>query len=42
MDNRTSNVAIGACVIDTVNLRVYVPSQVASGNNFSISGWFEV
>lgn len=42
MQNATTLVAIGSCVIDTTNSRVYVPSQVATGNTILISGWFEI
>lgn len=41
MQNITANTAVGVCVIDVANSRCYVPSQLASGNTFVISGWFE-
>lgn len=42
MVNRTTNVAVGLCVIDETNSRIYVPSQVASGNVFVIAGWHQI
>lgn len=42
MSNLTTNVAVGVGVIDAVNGRCYMPSQTASGNTFSLCGWFEV
>ncbi len=42
MSNDTSNVAEGVCHVDVATSRIYLPSQVASGNIFSISGWFEI
>jgi hypothetical protein len=42
MGNLTTNVSVGTCVIDATNGRCYLPSQVASGNTFSLAGWWEV
>ena len=42
MSNITTNIAVGLCVIDSANSRLYVPSQLASGNTFTICGWYEV
>ena len=42
MVNRTSNVAVGSCVIDETNSRLYVPTQAASGNTFTLSGWYQI
>ena len=42
MSNLTTNVAVGVGVIDAVNGRCYPPSQIASGNTFSLCGWYEV
>jgi hypothetical protein len=42
LTNLTTNVAVGVGVIDAVNGRCYPPSQTASGNTFSLCGWFEV
>ncbi len=41
MTNRTTNVAVGVCVIDVTNSRCYIPSQIASGNTFNICGRYE-
>lgn len=41
MANITTLIAIGVCVIDIANSRVYVPSQVATGNTLTIAGWYE-
>lgn len=42
MNNLTTNVAVGQGVIDATNGRFYLPAQSASGNTFSLSGWYEV
>ena len=42
MTNDTTNIAVGVCHIDAATSRCYLPSQVASGNVFTIAGWFEV
>ncbi len=42
MTNDTTNVAVGVCHIDTTTSRCYLPAQVASGNVFTISGWYEI
>ena len=42
MTNDTSNVAVGNCHIDVATSRCYLPAQVASGNVFTISGWYEI
>jgi len=42
MQNLTTNVAAGNCVINTSTSRVYLPTQVASGNTFSLCGWYEI
>lgn len=41
MVNATSNVAVGNVVISVSNSRCYVPAQTASGDTFTISGWYE-
>lgn len=41
MENITSLVAVGNCVFDAANSRCYVPAQIASGNSFTINGWYE-
>ena len=40
--NLTTNVSVGTGVIDATNSRCYLPSQSASGNTFSLAGWYEV
>lgn len=42
MVNRTANTAVGVCVIDETNSRVYPPAQVASGNTFYLNGSYEI
>ena len=42
MSNDTANTAVGVGHIDVTDSRFYPPSQVASGNTFTFSGWFEV
>ena len=42
MQNLSTNIAVGVCVIDATNGRVYVPTQGASANTFLIAGWYEV
>lgn len=42
MQNKTSNVAVGTCVIDATNSRCYIPTQSASGNVFLLAGWYEI
>jgi hypothetical protein len=42
MTNDTTNIAVGVCHIDVANSRVYPPSQGASGNTFTICGWYEI
>jgi hypothetical protein len=42
MQNRTTNIVIGSCVIDETNSRVYVPSLAASGNTVNIAGWYQI
>lgn len=42
MGNLTTNVSVGTGVIDATNSRCYLPSQSASGNTFSLAGWYEV
>ena len=41
MTNDTTNVAVGVCHIDPATSRCYLPTQVASGNTFTLSGWYE-
>jgi len=42
MQNQTTNVAVGACVVDVTNSRIYLPAQTASGNTFALWGEYEV
>lgn len=42
MTNDTTNIAVGVCHMDATTSRCYLPSQTASGNVFTIAGWFEV
>jgi hypothetical protein len=42
MTNDTTNVAVGVCHIDVTNSRCYLPSQVASGNVFTLCGSYEI
>ena len=42
MVNLTTNVAVGVCVVDVTNSRIYLPAQSASGNTFALFGEYEV
>lgn len=42
MTNETTNIAVGLCHIDVSTSRCYLPSQVASGNTFTVCGSFEI
>lgn len=42
MVNRTTNVAVGLCVLDLTNSRCYLPAQAASGALFQVSGWYPI
>ena len=42
MTNDTTDVAVGVCHVDVAASRVYPPSQAASGNTFTLAGWFEI
>jgi len=42
MTNDTTNVAVGVAHIDVANSRCYPPTQGASGNTFTLSGFYEV
>ena len=41
MMNKTTNVAVGSCVIDIANSRCYVPTQAATADTLTIAGWYE-
>lgn len=42
MTNDTTNIAVGVCHVDTSTSRCYLPSQTASGNTFTVAGWYEI
>lgn len=42
MSNDTTNIAVGTCHVDVSNSRVYLPTQSASGNTFTVCGWYEI
>ena len=42
MTNDTTNIAVGTCHLDVATSRCYLPTQVASGNTFNLTGWYEV
>ena len=41
MTNDTTNIAVGVCHIDTATSRCYLPTQIASGNTFTLCGSYE-
>lgn len=41
MTNDTTNISVGVCHIDVATSRCYLPSQVASGNVFTLCGSYE-
>ncbi len=42
MSNGTTKSAVGNCHIDIANGRVYLPTQTASGNVFTLAGFYGV
>jgi hypothetical protein len=42
MTNDTTNIAVGVCHIDVASSRCYLPTQAASGNTFTLAGWYEI
>lgn len=42
MFNATTNVSVGTGGIDVTNSRAHLPSQAASGDTFTFSGWYEI
>lgn len=42
MTNYTSKIAVGTCHVDSTASRCFLPTQVASGNTFTLAGWFEI
>jgi branched-subunit amino acid ABC-type transport system permease component len=41
MTNETTNIAVGVCHIDVSTSRCYLPTQIASGNVFTLCGSYE-
>lgn len=41
MTNDTTNVAVGVCHVDVATSRIYLPTQMASGNTFNLFAEFE-
>lgn len=42
MTNDTTNISVGLCHIDVSTSRCYLPTQTASGNTFTLCGWYEI
>jgi hypothetical protein len=42
MTNQTTKIAVGLCHIDVAASRCYLPTQAASGNTFTLAGWYEI
>ena len=42
MSNDTGNTPVGVGHIDVATSRFYPPTQSASGNTFTMAGWFEI
>ena len=42
MTNDTTNIAVGTCHIDVTTSRCYLPTQIASGNTFTLCGSYEI
>lgn len=42
MTNDTTNIAVGTGHIDVATSRCYLPTQGASGNTFTLAGWYEI
>ena len=42
MSNDTTNIAVGTCHLDVATSRLYLPSQLASGNTFNLYAEYEV
>lgn len=42
MTNDTTNIAVGMCHVDVANSRIYLPTQTASGNTFTLCGSYEI
>lgn len=41
MQDSTTQISIGDCVIDVANSRCYTPTQAATGDTMLIAGWYE-
>lgn len=41
MTDKTSNIAVGVCHVDVANSRCYLPTKTASGDVFTLAGWYE-
>ena len=42
MTNDTTNIAVGTCHLDVSTSRLYLPTQVASGNVFNLYAQYEI
>lgn len=42
MTNNTTNVAVGICHVDVTDSRCYLPTQLASGDAFTVCGSYEI
>ena len=42
MTDDTTNIAVGVCHVDAATSRCYTPTLVASGDTFTVNGWYEV
>lgn len=42
MTDDTTNIAVGICHIDVATSRCYLPTQGASGDRFTVAGWYEI
>ena len=42
MTNSTTQIAVGVCHVEVSSSRIYLPSQTASGNVFTLSGSYEI
>ena len=42
MTNDTTNIAVGLCHLDTATMRLYLPTQAASGDVFNLYFTYEI
>jgi len=42
MTDDTTNIAVGTCHIDVATSRCYLPALIASADQFTVCGWFEI